>query len=76
MLEFNKHLDIYFSDIDVDFLKSYEVFLRNKGLSENSMGVRFRTLRAIFNKAIELNIVKEDIIHFGFIRSQNFIKRL
>lgn len=64
MLEFNKHLDIYFPDIDVDFLKSYEAFLRKKGLSENSMGVRFRTLRAIFNKAIELNIVKEGYYPF------------
>lgn len=44
LLEFNKHLDVYFSDIDVNFLKSYEAFLRKKGLTENSMGIRFRTL--------------------------------
>lgn len=60
LLEFNKHLDVYFSDIDVNFLKSYEAFLRKKGLTENSMGIRFRTLRAIFNKAISSNIVKEE----------------
>lgn len=64
LLEFNKHLDVYFSDIDVNFLKSYEAFLRKKGLTENSMGIRFRTLRAIFNKAISSNIVKEECYTF------------
>lgn len=64
MLEFNRHLDIYFSDIDVNWLKSYEAFLRKKRLSENSMGVRFRTLRAIYNKAIESNLVKEEYYPF------------
>jgi hypothetical protein len=31
LLEFNKHLDIYFSDIDVNWLKNYEAWLRGKG---------------------------------------------
>lgn len=60
MLEFNKHLDIYFSEINIIWLRQYEAFLRNKGLSDNSLGVRFRTLRAIYNKAIEQNVVKQE----------------
>lgn len=58
LLEFNKHLDIYFSDIDINWLKQYESFLRNKGLGDNSIGVRFRTFRVLYNRAITENIVK------------------
>ncbi|MDH6355993.1 integrase [Dysgonomonas sp. PH5-45] len=64
MLDFNTHLDIYFSEIDIIWLREYEAFLRKKGLSDNSLGVRFRTLRSIFNKAIELNIVKQEYYPF------------
>jgi len=64
MIEFNTHLDIYISEIDIIWLRKYEAFLRNKGLSDNSLGVRFRTLRGIYNKAIELNIVKQEYYPF------------
>ncbi|NDW11134.1 site-specific integrase [Dysgonomonas sp. 520] len=64
LIEFNYHLDILFSDIDVTWLKNYEAWLRGKGLAYNSIGVRFRTLRAIYNKAIEDNIVKQEYYPF------------
>ncbi len=64
MLEFNMHLDIYFSEIDVNWLKRYEAWLRTKGLVNNSIGVRFRTLRTLFNRAISENIVKADYYPF------------
>lgn len=60
MLEFNSHLDISFTDIDTAWLKRYESWLRKRGLSENSIGIRFRTLRAIYNKAIEHDVVKQE----------------
>lgn len=64
LIDFNFHLDILFSDIDVTWLKNYEAWLRNRGLAFNSIGVRFRTLRAIYNKAIEENIVKQEYYPF------------
>ncbi|MDH6305921.1 site-specific recombinase XerD [Parabacteroides sp. PF5-5] len=57
---FKSNLDIPFSDIDITWLKGYESFLRQKGLANNSIGIRFRTLRAIYNRAIEENIVKSE----------------
>ncbi|WP_297071978.1 site-specific integrase [uncultured Duncaniella sp.] len=57
LLSFNKHLDICFSDIDVSFLRRYETWLRKQGLAENTIGIRFRTLRAIYNLAMEEDIV-------------------
>ena len=64
LLKFNIHLDIYFSEIDVNWLKRYEAWLRSKGLVSNSIGVRFRTLRVLFNKAIEEKLVKEEYYPF------------
>ena len=64
LLDFNSHLDIYFSDIDVSWLKNYENHLRSKGLAENTIGIRFRTLRAIYNIAIEEKIVKAEYYPF------------
>ena len=57
---FNKHLDILFSDIDIPFLRRYETWLRKQGLAENTIGIRFRTLRAVYNLAIEQNLVKTE----------------
>lgn len=64
LIDFNKHLNIYFSDIDVAWLRRYETYLRKKGIAENTIGIRFRTLRAIYNLAIEENIIKAD--HYPF----------
>lgn len=60
LVSFNKHLDICFSDIDVCFLRRYETWLRKQGLAENTIGIRFRTLRAIYNLAIEENIADSE----------------
>lgn len=57
-------MNIYFSHIDIAWLKKYEAHLREYGNNENTLGIRFRTLRAIYNKAIEENIVKKDYYPF------------
>lgn len=56
LLEFNKHLDIYFSEIDFNWFTQYEAYLRTKGLMINSIGIRFRTLRTLYNRAISTNL--------------------
>jgi integrase len=64
LISFNKHLDIYFSDIDISFLRKYENWLRKNNLAENTIGIRFRTLRAIYNLAIELEVAKAEYYPF------------
>lgn len=64
LIKYNKHLNIYFSDIDVTWLKKYEEWLRSAGLAENTIGIRFRTLRAVYNIAFEQKIVKPDYYPF------------
>ncbi|MBS5796142.1 MAG: site-specific integrase [Dysgonomonas mossii] len=64
LLAFNKHLDIYFSEIDFNWIVQYEAYLRVKGLKTNSIGIRFRTLRTLYNRAISTNLVKADCYPF------------
>ena len=54
-----------FNDISVDWLKAYEKFMIGKGKSYTTVGIYTRTLRAIFNNAIEENDISNDIYPFG-----------
>ncbi len=64
LIEFNGHLDIPFSEMDIVWLRRYEAFLRRKGLAENTIGIRFRTLRSIYNVAIEQDVVSAELYPF------------
>lgn len=62
LLKFNKHLNIHFSDIDVSWLKKYEIWLQKNDLKPNTIGIYFRTLRVLYNLAIEERIERKNII--------------
>ncbi len=64
LLRFNGHLDLYFSNIDTAWLKRYESWLRGEKYAENTLGRRFRTLRVLYNIALEQGIVKPE--HYPF----------
>ncbi len=64
LCKFKGHLDIFFSDIDVNWLKAYESWLRCCKLEDNTIGIRFRTLRAVYNLAITEGLVKADLYPF------------
>ena len=64
LMRFNGHLNIYFSEIDVTWLKRYETWLRSAGLADNTIGIRFRSLRMLYNLAIEQKIVKAEYYPF------------
>ena len=53
-------LDLYFWELDISRLKELENWFRQTAqLSANSIGIRFRSLRALYNQAIEDGIVKQ-----------------
>lgn len=58
LLEFRPKLK--FRDITVDFLKSYEKWLIEKGRSISTVGVYLRPLRAILNFAIEEGAISRE----------------
>jgi site-specific recombinase XerD len=64
LLKYKGHLDIYFSEIDVNWLKAYESWLRCCKLADNTIGIRFRTLRAVYNLALAEGLVKADCYPF------------
>ena len=64
LIKFNGHLDIYFSEIDIDWLKNFEEWQHHQGASLNTIGIRFRTLRAIYNLAIQKKYVKAEYYPF------------
>jgi len=67
----------YFQDIDKKFLENLEKFLLAKGNSLNSIGIYMRTIRAIYNKAIAEELIKDESYPFKKykIKSGNSSKR-
>ena len=72
LLKFNKHLDIPFVDIDCNWLKKYETWLRKQGKSENTIGIRFRNIRMIFNLAVNMKLVKPENYPFKKFKVSKF----
>ncbi|MDL2315405.1 site-specific integrase [Bacteroidales bacterium OttesenSCG-928-C19] len=64
LIKFSGHLNIFFSEVDMSWLKKYETWLRKNNTAENTIGIRFRTLRVIFNYAIEQGNVKAEYYPF------------
>ena len=60
LIKFNRHLDIHFSEMDCSWLRRYETWLRKQGKSENTIGIRFRNIRMIFNLAINMGLIKPE----------------
>ena len=52
-------LDIPFSHIDTDFLKQYEKWIRESQCTDTTLSLYFRTLRSVYNKAIDAKHVKK-----------------
>ena len=48
-----KPMNTPFTDIDFQFLKDYEVYLRKKGLANNSIATQFSCFKSTYNKALE-----------------------
>jgi len=59
LLMFSKKTDLLFTNISVEFLDKYEVFLRSRGGTDGGIGVKMRALRAIFNRAILRGLATE-----------------
>ena len=53
-----------FQEITPSFLTKYEVYLRSRGGTDGGIGVRMRAIRALYNMAIQRNIVKKEFYPF------------
>ena len=59
-----KSANLSFREITSVFLDKYEVFLRKWGRTDGGISVRMRAIRAIYNRAIDRNIVKSNFYPF------------
>lgn len=57
--QFSGFRKIRFQDITNSFLNKYEAWLRSRGGTDGGISLKQRTLRALYNKAIERNIIKD-----------------
>ena len=73
LLNFNNSLDFYFIDIDANWLKRYAHWLQTvRNLSANSIGIRFRSLRVLYNSAISEGIVRKNNYPFDEFKVSKF----
>ena len=76
LLKFTEQrLQIPFSDIDAVWLRRYENWLRTSGCGDTTISQLFRTLRSVFNKAVELQLVKRDYYPFDAYKVSKFDTR-
>ena len=56
---------LLFSDIDFKFLKGFETHLYQKGCTGGGIHFYMRTLRALFNKAIQRGVIEQELYPFS-----------
>lgn len=52
-IEFRNYEDLAFSQMTSEMMEMYQAWLRNRGISQNSVSFYLRTLRTLYNKAVE-----------------------
>lgn len=56
---FRNNRDILLEDIDSDTISSYEVYLKDTGVSANTSSFYMRNLRALYNKAVDKGLTTQ-----------------
>ena len=56
-MQFREDKDVLLADIDSDLILMYEAFLRGRGLTKNSTSFYMRILRAVYNRAVEKDLI-------------------
>lgn len=54
---FRKNRDLTMDTIDSDMIRAYEAYLKNNGVSLNSSSFYMRNLRAVYNRAVEKDLI-------------------
>ncbi len=63
-----------FETITIDWLNEYEKFMLSKNKSYTTIGIYTRTLRIIFNNAIGMNDIREEIYPFSKAKNDGLYK--
>lgn len=69
---FRSEKDFAFSELDGSFLRKLEQHFRERGIKETSMSVYFRTLRALYNRAVVEDYAKKEFDPFKDFKISKF----
>ena len=58
-MSFRENRDLLLDEINSDMMLMYEAYLHNKGLKKNSTSFYMRILRAVYNRAVEKELVEQ-----------------
>ena len=72
LTKFNRTLDIPFSDIDCQWLERYEKWLKGRNIKDTTISILFHTLRSVFNRALSMKLIKQDIYPFNDFKVSKF----
>ena len=68
----NDRMNFVFYDITESWLEKYEAWLRDKGCSDTTLGIFFRTLRSVYNKAMQAGAVDKKAYPFNTYKVSKF----
>ncbi|PWI29773.1 integrase [Flavobacteriaceae bacterium LYZ1037] len=70
--KFQKNKNLVFREITPAFLDKYETYLRSNNNSDGGIGIKMRTLRALYNYAIKSGVVDEKYYPFKIYKISKF----
>ncbi len=62
--KFRKEKDLQFSEVDAKLLKKFDMYMRAEGRSVSTIGIYMRSLRTIYNEAIDQGLVRQECYPF------------
>lgn len=62
--EYIKKSNVLFEELNYSTIKSFNIYMTNKGLSTNTRGLIMRNIRTIFNEAIREELISPNIYPF------------
>lgn len=66
--KFHPHKTLKFSELNYEFIVKYDSFLRSRGGTDSGIGIKMRTIRAVFNKAIDRNYIPKQFYPFDLYK--------
>ena len=67
IIAFNGSRNLSFKKVNQEFLKSFETYLREKDCSWNTVSTYMRTLRAVYNRAVDRRMASYIPHHFRYV---------
>lgn len=65
---FHSKENLKFSDLNFEFISKYDTFLRSRGGEDSGIGIKMRTIRAIYNKAINRKHIPKSLYPFDLYK--------